>query len=638
MLDIIPKEGYQFINSFFYSQDSSDRGTNLDLMLIKNKSINEDIQYSDLIELDATSYSRIELIDSNWNISTTKASYTRQVFTVGVEDIFSEVTGYAIVTKGTSPKILSIGLNKYGSINVSSEGEFAVTPQIYNTTKNKMEEQPVWSPPSYWLDLPEPSGDNEFYILVAIGKNLSNEAYLFLNGTCPTVLVDWGDGSPPESVAVGGIRHTYDFDNPNLGGTETPEGYKQAIISVSKDSVGDLTTVRLYGEDRPNLFMDVTVRCSTITTLQLPVFNFFKRLKVLGSSSLSSLNISSGSIESVEIEDLSSFTSLAYLFANCPSLVDITIPTNYSGITSVQNMFSGCRNLKRIPELNTTGVTNFRYMFNECISLEEAPVLDTSSATDINFMFANCRSLKKVPFYDFSSVLTMESTFYFCYQLSYLPSFDLSSVTSLSNCFRSCSSLKVLPDYDFSSVEDISYMVESCFSLKEIKSYSFPSALDISYLFQNCYALEKVGSLSFPQATNCNRFFYNTYSLRTIESVDIPLALGNEIFQNAYTLINVNSIDISVLENLNLFTNTFLQRFNITSISKSFTITDSKLSSTSLIEIFNGLDDLTATTYQTVTISNTWGTDNLLSTDIEIATNKNWEVIIDSTTYPPTPP
>ena len=116
------------------------------------------------------------------------------------------------------------------------------------------------------------------------------------------------------------------------------------------------------------------------------------------------------------------------------------------------------------------------------------------------------------------------------------------------------------------------------------------------------------------------------------------MALGNEIFQNAYTLINVNSIDISVLENLNLFTNTFLQRFNITSISKSFTITDSKLSSTSLIEIFNGLDDLTATTYQTITINNTWGTDNLLSTDIEIATNKNWEVIIDSTTYPPTPP
>jgi surface protein len=73
---------------------------------------------------------------------------------------------------------------------------------------------------------------------------------------------------------------------------------------------------------------------------------------------------------------------------------------DYSHITNMFNMFSGCSSLKEVPLLDTSEVKNMDSMFFKCSSLEEVPKLDTSKVTDMSNMFNGCKSLKTIPFAD----------------------------------------------------------------------------------------------------------------------------------------------------------------------------------------------------------------------------------------------
>jgi surface protein len=56
-------------------------------------------------------------------------------------------------------------------------------------------------------------------------------------------------------------------------------------------------------------------------------------------------------------------------------------------------MFSSCRSLVSIPQIDTSSVTSMNNMFSSCYSLISIPQIDTSSVTSMSYMFDSCHSL-----------------------------------------------------------------------------------------------------------------------------------------------------------------------------------------------------------------------------------------------------
>ena len=82
---------------------------------------------------------------------------------------------------------------------------------------------------------------------------------------------------------------------------------------------------------------------------------------------------------------------------------------DYSSITDMRYMLSGCKSLEMIPLLDTSNVTNMSFMFEDCESLKTIPLIDTSNVTNMSYMFYGCDNLINIdPFnfhlYDFSII------------------------------------------------------------------------------------------------------------------------------------------------------------------------------------------------------------------------------------------
>ena len=82
---------------------------------------------------------------------------------------------------------------------------------------------------------------------------------------------------------------------------------------------------------------------------------------------------------------------------------------DYSQVTDMSRMFSGCSELKTIPDLCTSQVTNMHYMFSGCSELKTIPDLCTSQVTDMSYMFNGCSELGdfdpyNYPLFDFTTL------------------------------------------------------------------------------------------------------------------------------------------------------------------------------------------------------------------------------------------
>ena len=62
---------------------------------------------------------------------------------------------------------------------------------------------------------------------------------------------------------------------------------------------------------------------------------------------------------------------------------------DFNGIYDMSYMFSNCKNLQTIPQIDTSNATNMSYMFYNCNSLQTIPQIDTSNVTNMNNMFYN---------------------------------------------------------------------------------------------------------------------------------------------------------------------------------------------------------------------------------------------------------
>ena len=155
-------------------------------------------------------------------------------------------------------------------------------------------------------------------------------------------------------------------------------------------------------------------------------------------------------------------------------LEDIGTLKNTSLVNDFSGMFTSCRSLTSIPELDTSNGTNFQGMFTNCQALTSIPELDTSNGTNFLYMFYYCQSLTSIPELDTSNGTNFYGMFYHCQSLTSIPELDTSNGTNFQDMFYYCTALKTIGKIDLSK-------------------WSETSTYYVSGLFRECSELEHIG-------------------------------------------------------------------------------------------------------------------------------------------------
>jgi len=132
MAGILPNEGEAMVADQVVKNITTDRGTNLELLLYTNVGAGSDegITAATLTEPTGTGYARILLTDGNWTGAADTRSYPQQTFTGGAGGWAGSVQGYAVVTTGTTPRILGIETDPNGPYTIGDADTYKVTPNI----------------------------------------------------------------------------------------------------------------------------------------------------------------------------------------------------------------------------------------------------------------------------------------------------------------------------------------------------------------------------------------------------------------------------------------------------------------------------------------------------------------------------
>lgn len=130
MSGILPNEGETFIANMVIKQVTTDRGSNLSLRLFTNSSVSEATAATDLTYPSGGGYSHITLTDGSWTVSGDTASYAQQTFTATGGNMTGSVYGYAIVTTGSTPRIIALEVDPAGPYTLLENDTYKITPTI----------------------------------------------------------------------------------------------------------------------------------------------------------------------------------------------------------------------------------------------------------------------------------------------------------------------------------------------------------------------------------------------------------------------------------------------------------------------------------------------------------------------------
>ena len=270
-----------------------------------------------------------------------------------------------------------------------------------------------------------------------------NQVPLYFQQTVENgVTIDWGDGSPAETLSGTGVVNT----------THTYETAGDFVISLTP---ADGCELELGTGSSSNCVMGATGNNGRVYS------NMLQRVEV------------GGSVTSIG----------AYAFPNCHSLSSVVIP---DGVTSIETYaFSNCYSLSSV--VIPDSVTSIgAYAFRNCYSLSSVVIPD--SVTSIGaYAFQNCYSLSSIVIPDGVTSIG-DSAFRNCYSLSSVVIPD--SVTSIgAYAFHNCYSLSsvVIPD-GVTSIE--TYAFYNCYSLSSVVIPDGVTSIE-TYAFSNCYGIKE---------------------------------------------------------------------------------------------------------------------------------------------------
>lgn len=457
----------------------------------------------------------------------------------------------------------------------------------------------TYTRPSDWLALPSVvSGDQKAVLLHAVFDHDSN----FCAFQCASnYTVDWGDGTTNNYAANVSAYHVFDYNYAGFVGTETSEGFRQAIVTITPQATFNLTKLDFgIKHNQAGLsnyvaqWLDVKMAgasiaiinfyISTVTSRMMQQFDF------VGPNLVNTYYLAfrqcTGLVKVVNLYTENT-VNLSSIFYECYSLKEIPLLTAPIA-TDCSQLFYSCFSLEEIPLINTALVTNMLSMFRNCYSLKEIPLLNTSSVTNMNGMFVECRSLKTIPLLNTALVTNMDEMFAYCRSLRTIPLINTIKVTSMFNMFQYCDSLKTIP------------------------LLNLVACTNIGSMFYGCNSLNKVPLLNTWKVTTFTNVFVGCASLTQIPLWDTGLG------QNFLNMFNGSILSILPAFNLTTATNLSgiaantpsLSRFKAINIKINLSVASCKLSKVALLEIFGNLKTAVA---QTITITGNWGADTEIS-------------------------
>ena len=150
---IFTNEGEALFSSMMFKNDATLRPANLELLLFTNTTISETTTYSQLTEPTGGGYARKTLTDASWTAVGSVFSYPQQTFTPVGTGYTGGIQGAAIVTKGSSPKVLFMVTDPSAPVVLSVGTPYIVAANISCGTATK--------------------GDTAFFLDVLLRNNLA---------------------------------------------------------------------------------------------------------------------------------------------------------------------------------------------------------------------------------------------------------------------------------------------------------------------------------------------------------------------------------------------------------------------------------------------------------------------------------
>ena len=311
------------------------------------------------------------------------------------------------------------------------------------------------------------TNDGKTRIYITLGEGRTSP----LLGCCPngTVIVDWGDGTTPDtltgtSTSVIQYTPTHNYTSPG-----------SYVISLTVNG-----TCGFLGSYIGNDYCYLLKYSTTADTRNRYYQN---------------------AITKIEIGD--SVTSIGnYTFQNCYSLISVTIPDS---VTSIENnLFSGCESLisVTIPD-SVTSIGG--YAFGCCESLISVTIPDSVTSIE-NELFSGCYLLTSLIIPNRVTSIGYEA-FSGCYSLTSVIIPD--SVTSIGeNAFGGCHSLTSFTISDnVTSIEN--ELFSSCESLTSLIIPDRVTSIGIG-AFSSCYGMAEyhLKPTAPPALSNTNAFNY----------------------------------------------------------------------------------------------------------------------------------
>jgi hypothetical protein len=246
----------------------------------------------------------------------------------------------------------------------------------------------TWDRPASWLNFPPVVDTDEvIYFLYPVTNTDYNTATITVQGA---YIVDWGDGSIENFASGATATHNYLYSN-IASSTNTPFGYRQAIIKVTPQAGSSLTQL---GNISNSSFLEIVASGPNLAVQNINNNANLSAIKILCKVQGT---LDRNGIKAIELDFnvFSSRSNLQSMFTNNSSLQYVS-PFNTFGITNFTNMFANCSSLISFPDINISNATIMTGMCQSCFSMVYFPATNFINNFSMASAFASCTSLRSL--------------------------------------------------------------------------------------------------------------------------------------------------------------------------------------------------------------------------------------------------
>ena len=325
---------------------------------------------------------------------------------------------------------------------------------------------------------------NPMFTPAAPAATTCTDAALAIGGDV-NVTVDWGDGSPVETVTTPYPTHTY---------ADTSSKAVQVKGSFSKYGYNPAAPDFMSVAGKGGCVTDISKWSDTGTTDLSYGFYFTTNLHSVKEIPSSVTNLMgafaySAFDGSFADWDTSNVTNMSYMFMY--STVNQPVPFNTKNVTSMMNMFTANPVFNQPINFNLKNTTTVASMFAQASAFNKPVVFtNTSKLKDATSLFSLATS--------FSKTITMD---------------DISSLETMNSMFASATSFNQdISGWDTSKVKDMSYLFSSATSFnQDISGWDTSNVTNMMAMFNGATSFNQdISGWNVDNVTRYNWFADNS--------------------------------------------------------------------------------------------------------------------------------